>query len=958
MRRERSIPLSPAIRMTRPLLVLVLILLTFNAFSQRGTIAGTITGTEGGKPQPMPFVNVVIKGTNTGATTDLDGKFSFQADPGEHTLVISFVGFEPQERVVRVVAGQTARADVLLKSTTVEIGTVEVVTVRRTDTESAVIMETRQSMQVVNAISSEQIAKSQDSDASEVMKRVPGVTLFGNNYVMIRGLSERYSNVMLHDVSAPSMEPDVRSFAFDIIPSGLIDRMVVYKSPAAELPGEFAGGVVKVYTKSIPSQGFTSVGLSTTYRQGSSLRDFKQGPRSFLHSLGLNDGYNDLPDGFPSDIRRVANQGDLGAINEVGRSLRNNWLPEEVNALVDRTFSFTTANRFSLFGKEAANITAINYTNAREVWDVARADYNAYDFINDRSQFLYQFNDQQFNQRVRTGVLSNFAINLSPTSTIEFKNLFTVFNYSQYVNRTGRDIDFQYVPDNHSFDQVYRGIYSGQLTGKHYFNEDRTRINWAAGYGWSYRDQPDYRRYRSDVDTVEGTRTLFVGIPLSPNYLGRFFSEMRENTASGSLALEHQLAPERRFAPKLRAGFYVENKEREFRARNIGYVRSNFLLFDEGLLDVTIDSLFHPANINETTGIRIGEQTNPSDSYEASNLLTAAYVGADLPLVKDRLTLNTGVRVEYNQQQLRSALLTGEPVLVDNPILSVLPSANLALNLTEKQVLRLSYGRTVNRPEFRELAPFGFYDFNYNLVKKGSDSLRTPTIDNFDLRWEYYPSNAELISVGFFHKDFRDPIETLFIPGGGSGGIKTFTFGNARYARSTGIEVDVRKTMTGIVEHPFWERFGLMFNASLIDSEVNLGREGLGQSNQRPLQGQSPYIVNSGLFYQDHERGLQLNAMYNVIGPRIFIIGFDAYPDIYEMPRNVIDITGSKRIGKHFDLKVGVGDILNQTNVLLQDANKDGRFDRNNDQYIQRFRPGTTFNLGITYRFDHGGARE
>jgi hypothetical protein len=934
------------------------LLLALTTMAQKGTVSGTITAPEAGKVQPMPFVNVAIKGTSIGGTTDLDGKFSFQAEPGNHVLLVSFVGFEPVERPITVVAGQTVRANIELKSQAIEMKAVDVVATRRTDTESAVLLETRNSMQVVSAVSSEQIAKSQDFDGTEVIRRIPGVTVVGNGYIMIRGLGERYSRVMLHDVFAPSMEPDVRSFDFDIIPSSLIDRLVIYKSPAAELPGEFAGGIVKLYTKGIPNRGSFSASINTEFREGSSFRNFKQTPRTFLHHLGLNDGYNDLPSGFPSDVRNVSNGNDLGAIDEVGRSLNNNWIPEEVNSTLDRNIAITNASRFKLWGKEAGNITSLSYQNRRSIFDVERGDYNAYDSINDRSSPLYLFNDQQFNQSIRTGLLSNFAIRLNPRHTIEFKNLLTVFNSTQYVNRTGQDIDFQYFPDNHSFDQVYRGIYSGQLTGKHVYNEERTTMTWAAGYGNSYRDQPDYRRYRSDVDPETGETTLFVGVPLSPNYLGRFYSEMRENTQAANVSLEHQLSPDRKFSPKLRTGLFMDRNQREFSARNIGFVRSNFLLFDEGLLNVTIDSLFHPLNINQTTGIRIGEQSNPSDSYTASNFLLAGYVGADLPLIKDKLTLNTGVRVENNVQQLQSALLTGEPVIVDNPILSILPSANFAYNINSKQLLRLSYGRTVNRPEFREMAPFGFYDFNFNLVKKGSDSLRTPTIDNFDLRWELYPSPTEMVSVAFFHKGFQDPIETLFVPGGGSGGIKTFTFGNAKYARSTGIEVEARKSFAGMFTSPVLERFSVVFNASLIDSRVNLGKESLGQSNERPLQGQSPYIVNAGVYYNDLDHGIQFSALYNVIGPRIFIIGFDAYPDIYEMPRNLLEVTSTIRLSQSFDLRVGVGDIFNQSHVLLQDANQDGRFDRNNDQIIQRYKSGRTFLLGINFHFDRPGKDE
>jgi len=314
---------------------------------------------------------------------------------------------------------------------------------------------------------------------------------------------------------------------------------------------------------------------------------------------------------------------------------------------------------------------------------------------------------------------------------------------------------------------------------------------------------------------------------------------------------------------------------------------------------------------------------------------------------------NGGVRAEYNDQRLNSRMISGAPVVVHNPILSILPSLNLSMALDKKEKLQLrgAYGMSVNRPEFRELAPFGFYDFNFNLVKKGSDSLRTPKIHNFDLRLEYYPNPGEMITFAAFHKVFIDPIETLFVPGGGSGGIKTFTFGNAKQATSTGLELEVRKSLEGLVKGTFVDDLSLMFNGSLIYSFVELGQAQLGQSNQRPLQGQSPYIVNTGLFYQHKSNGWSASLVYNVIGPRIFIIGFDVYPDIYEMPRHVMDINITKRFKNNVELKLSVGDIFNNDVLLLQDANNNGKFERNDDQIIQRFKPGSTVSFGVSYRF-------
>jgi TonB-dependent receptor len=931
-------------------LVLILVSISFNVFSQTATLKGTIKDASNG--EVIPFAGVYLESnTAVGTTSNFDGHYSLTLEPGTHKVVYSFTTYNSIIKIITLKPGETVTSNVELTAAEGILESLEVFAEKKTNTESAIMREVMESKQVVNAVSSEMIEKTQDSDASEVVKRVPGVTIVGSSFIMIRGLSERYNNVMLHDVFAPSMETDVKSFAFDIIPSGMIDRIMIYKSPAPEVTGEFAGGVVKIYTKGIPDSTSTSVSVSTTFRDGSSFKNFLQPKRGALHWTGFNDGYNDLPNRFPTNLKTVENSNPEMLV-EAGQALKNNWLPEQVNSLMDKSFTVTHAHKMKWGSVDVGNISSVTYSNSRTIFNSERNDYNAYDVENQQSRFIYSFNDVQYSQNIRTGFLHNWAFRFNSNHSIEFKNMFNVFNTTEYVNRTGYDFEFNYSPNNHSFNQMYRGLYSGQLMGKHYFNDNKTKLNWTASYGYSYRDQPDYRRYRTDVDTTNGVAELFIGIPLSPNYLGRFYSKLFENSQSASIALEHKLGKDaKKWEPLLKTGIFFERKYREFSARNIGYVQSNFMFFDQDLKTQTIDNVFAPENINLTTGIRIGEATNPSDSYTASNLLSSGYLGAELPFTK-KLTLNTGVRTEYNIQQLNSATFTNTPIIVYNPILSVLPSANLSYFIKEEKMLvRAAYGKSVNRPEFRELAPFGFYDFNFNLVKKGSDSLRTPTIHNFDLRWELYPNLGEMITFGVFYKKFNDPIETLFVPGGGSGGIKTFTYGNANFATSRGIEVEVRKSLDGISKSTFLSNVSVLFNASIIQSQVNLGMAQLGQSNERPLQGQSPYIVNAGLFYQNKNNDFQCNILYNVIGERIFIIGFDVYPDIYEMPRNILDVNFSKKLGKHMEMKLSFGDLLNQEFLLIQDANQNGIFERNSDQVIQRYRPGSTISFGFGYRF-------
>jgi TonB-dependent receptor len=355
-------------------------------------------------------------------------------------------------------------------------------------------------------------------------------------------------------------------------------------------------------------------------------------------------------------------------------------------------------------------------------------------------------------------------------------------------------------------------------------------------------------------------------------------------------------------------------------------------------------------NINNTTGIKIDEQSNPSDNYSASNALLAFYGVADVP-VSRRLRTSFGLRVENNTQSLTSASFTNDPINVEYPITSVLPSANMSFNFTEKSLVRVAYGKTVNRPEFRELAPFGFYDFNFNFTNKGNPNLTIAEIQNVDLRWEFYPSKLEMINVGVFYKSFMNPIETVFNPGSGSLGAKSFTYQNAQSATNYGIEVELKKSLKGLTGSPLVDRLSLLFNGALISSNIELGSAiSAGQSNERPLQGQAPYIANAGLFYDHIESGLQINALYNVVGKNIAFVGFDDYPDLYLMPRHQLDLTINKRVGEKLELKFGVSDILNQDMLILQDANKDGKLRKGKDQQIQGFKPGQLFSAGFSMR--------
>lgn len=925
--------------------------ISFFSFAQTGVVRGTIK--DAATDEDIIGATVRIDGTTLGASTDINGFFSISKVPvGKRKVVISYISYKQKEIDITAEADKVVEINTTLQEDKVVLQEVKVVANRITGTEVSVISEIKASQMVVSGISSAQIGKTLDRNAAEVVKRVPGVTIFGNRFINIRGLNERYNTVMLNNVFTPSMETDVRSFSFDIIPSNQIDRILVFKSPAAELSGEFSGGVVKIFTKSIPDQNFLTVDLGGSFREGTTSKDFYEPQHGTNYWTGFNDGYSDLPKYFPATKLDIINAG-ADRLAQIGQSLKNNWIPLQSKAMPDTRVSLTGGFKLQKGSVKIGNFSAINYSNSYTNFAMQRNDYEFSQIKkNGEAGEVFNFDDKQYTHAVRLGALHNWAFRLNDNNTIEFKNLYNQMSNGQFVNRTGFDSGNKW--NIRSFDQVYRGIYSGQLIGKHTLVKDKTTIDWVIGYNNSYRNQPDYKRFKYNLDGT--VPVLFVPQGSAQTFnLGRTNIQMTESAITGGVNLVQKIVVKKAAQKEdnkeleLKAGAYYEIKNRQFDARNLGYVQASSANFNIGSLP--IEQIFAQGNINSTTGVKIDEQTNPNDSYTAKNNLMAFYVSGNYSLTK-KLNAIIGVRVENNTQKLDSYDLIKNPINYNNSKTNALPSANVTYNFSEKSLLRMAYGQTLNRPEFREIAPFSFYDFVNNRNITGNPNLKNAQVQNVDFRYEFYPTPAEVLSIAAFYKKFTNPIEVVFA----SGANPNLSFENAASAYSTGVELEARKSLESLSNNSFVSKLNLTFNAAFIYSRVKLGSAiAANQSNNRPLQGQSPYVINGGLGYNDVKKQLQINVLYNVIGKRIYAVGNNygyQYPDWYEMPRNVVDVTFSKGVGKNLMIKGGITDLLNARYLVLQDGNQDKNFDINKDQIIQSYRAGRVYSLGLAYTFN------
>ncbi len=289
---------------------LILFLLPASLVGQKGDIKGIVVDSK--IKETLIGANVVIQGTTMGASTDLDGSFKLSVSPGTYNIEVSFISYKIKIiENVKVINGQlTDIGKIELEEESTTLGEVTVQERKKTDTQLALINSIKTNNVAVTGITFDQISKTQDKNAAEAIRRVPGITIMDDRFIVVRGLEPRYNTVWLNNSAAPSSESDSRAFSFDAIPSSAIDRMMVYKTPAPELPADFAGAAIQLYTKNLPEKNGFNIRYKAGFRTGTSFNDFTTYEGGKYDWLGFDDGTRDLPEDFP-DVAGLAELHDF-----------------------------------------------------------------------------------------------------------------------------------------------------------------------------------------------------------------------------------------------------------------------------------------------------------------------------------------------------------------------------------------------------------------------------------------------------------------------------------------------------------------------------------------------------------------------------------------------------------------------------------------------------------------------
>ena len=902
--------------------VLLLLIATIQGIAQ--SIVGTVT--DNSTDEPLIGAMVAVRGTDNKAVTDIDGKFwltGLKAN-SNYTLVVTYVGYKTQTvetTSIRVVSGEEG-IRIQMTPDEHQLGEVSIVGIERKNTETAAVQQVKNSDVIVSNVSAQEIEKTQDSNAGEVIRRVPGVSLIDDKFVMVRGLSQRYNNVWMNGGAVPSSEADSRAFSFDIIPSQQIDNLTIVKTPSAEYPADYTGGFILINTKEIP------VSNSLSFTVGGNWNDASLGD-------------------FSTFSKTTSNLDAIGTSLLTG-GFNNDWMVKSQNVYGDLKLGMNGSSRWKIGHHKLGMIAAANYSNAYRTYaDMQNNLYGVYDVANDRSNYLRHSVDDQYNNNRRFGAMLNFTL-LSPTGNhkLELKNIFNRLTNQRYTWREG--VSAQANLEN-SAEYYYRSrtAYNGQVTGKHTFKNDQ--LDWSVGYAYANRHLPDRRRYLVDDALESGQIALTTG-----NDISREWTQLDEHIISGNVNNKMDFKFNT-WEPNLKYGAYAEYRTREYMAREFIYHwdASNHSLPD-GFRQMDIPTLLSNENNLGGGKMDVLEQVRWSNNYSGHNTLGAGYLTATLPF--GPLSILAGVRFEHNDMELISNTRDNERSESSRHYRSddFFPSFNATYKFNDRHQLRASYGRTVNRPEFREVSSSVYYDFDLASSVQGNTELKTCRVDNADLRYEFYPSRGEQISLAAFYKHFDSPIEWTYTVAGGTDLI--YSYKNAVSANNVGLELDIRKDLSFIG----LRNFSWSFNGALIRSRVNFPR-GAKEEN-RPMQGQSPYLVNTGLFYRNEAKQLSVALLYNRIGKRIIGVGRSEgstggeetarIPDSYEMPRNVLDLSATKRFGKRWELKFNIRDILAEKIYYKQfaEVNYSDGTHKTIDEIVRAFKPGRNFGLSVVYK--------
>lgn len=916
------------------IIIISLVFLSSVLYSQ-GTIRGVLLDKE--SQTPLIGGVVTIENSSGGAVTDIEGAYSISLPAGIYTVNHTYVGYQTKQiSNVEVIDGEVVSLGSISLGTGTEIETVVVTAYTQTNTEEGLLNKQRNSSKIIDAISAQSIAKTGDSDVAAVVKRVPGVTIEGGKYVYVRGLGDRYSKSMLNGMELPGLDPERNTVQMDIFSSNIVDNIVVYKTFSPDLPGDFTGGMVDVITKDFPQEQFFNISVSTGYNTEATFDDnFLGVDSSFADGIGFGKSNRELP--FSKSFEPVnATRSELfTATNHLNKNIDVNPIDNTLNHKINASYG----SQKELAKGTIGYVAGLNYSKDFS----QRANWNRNNIA-----FVNEVEDENFSSyRLGTvsstnGLLNGFVNTAYKTnhSKIGLKLLHTRTGETSVSMRQEDDRFNVQLFDEDIVDYFQRTLSNATLDSEFYLGKSKDQVLTATLSGtFSTVDNPERTETSMFIDPVDGSYSF-----ASNSEFNKEWRELNEYAINAKANYEIPLLSQRNQKSKLKFGMSSLYKERDFEPVQVEIAPSNF--FDASLVQLPsfdLNYILQEENIiNEgKDGYTINSvKIDQENSFTADMMINAGYVMTDYK-VNDQLKFIGGIRAEHatmNYNGFSAGSVFNEETL--NSI-QLLPSANLVYELREFMNMRASYNRTLARPSFKEKSQVNIFDAILDQFFIGNINLEETTIDNYDLRWEYYFDYTELVSISPFYKQFQNPIEMSFI------NSNQITPINKNEASVLGFEFELRKDFGFI--NKSWENVSVNTNVTVTNSTIELtDNEKLKYENpptDRSLMGQAPYTINASLAYASKENGWNANLGYNVKGKTLSVVGFSTQSlDIYEDPFHNLDL----KLSKQLQDKLGSTISLSAGNLLKDNIDYYYEINDSRKQSFETYEIGQTFSLSYS----------
>jgi hypothetical protein len=935
---------------------------------EAGGVSGAVVNSWDGAP--LPGVAITVRGTTLATQTDSGGRYELkQIPPGVQVLRFSKSAFASAVVTdVQVLAGQTTAVNANLRPEFYEMEEYEVTAEEVTQQSEKIMIERQNASTMVETLGSDFLSRVGAGNAAESISKVSGATIVDGKSAVVRGLNDRYITTTLNGASIPSADPYRQSASLDLFPAQVIDRMAISKTFTPDQPGTFTGGGIDILTKSFPEKPFLSLSLGGAYNTQASLNDrFLTYRGGDLDWAGMDDGSRALPGRINSDAPIYppppgavppAISGYLGTnsadfpgqllLDRVTRELGlTEFAPHRETSPLNQNFAVAGGGTAPVFGGLFGYIAGASY----------RHDYSFYeDGVSSRYWEGTKPKNRYRDSRALSVVNWSGMVNLA-YKPVENHELGFTFFYNQNGTDDARiqDQGFEELDNTSTFRKfnlyyTERSLDTYQLKGEHHFPQvGGLQFNWLAALTGTTQDEPDARFFN---DYSRGDGTYKTGNPApSPSDPTRYFRNLEEDNRNVKLdwALPFQNWTEEE--GKVKFGLFSSYSERSFYDRAFYYKGGgNYDNDPNRYLNPDLLGAHPTTNRTGRVGFNWEQYAQVFDSlYDGTRDVQAAYLMTEFPVVK-KLRVVGGARYETTDLEVHSEAYAPSSVTakyindarIDQA--DLLPAIGLVYTMNTKMNLRVNYSQTVARPSFRELAAYYAYDPVVDEFVEGNPLLQMTAIENYDLRWEWFPHPGELLSVGLFYKSLENAIErgNLRLEG------DVITYMNRDSAKLYGAEFEARKNLDFV--DSILSPFSLGGNLSLVQSEVKLTAEELSAkrnffpnpSSTRSLYDQSPYIVNLDLTYHNPRIGTTASIIYNVAGPRIALTKLNT-EDVYEQPVAALDLVISQKLGQNTTVKFSAKNLL--------DPAVERTYGESSGRIYSSYKRGRTFGVTLNYDF-------